>query len=101
MDDDTGRITPGALTGVSGRCCLRFNEAAATFFSYGGAVVENRDEAEEAKRSSQRGAAEFPGIVESWSPFENSSIKTGYGGRPAWRQSRQLRRDGKLDEDKA
>jgi hypothetical protein len=28
--------------------------------------------------------AEFPGIVERWSPFENSSIKTGYGGRLAW-----------------
>ena len=28
-----GRLTPGALTGVSGCCCLRYHEAAATFFS--------------------------------------------------------------------
>ena len=43
-----------------------------------------RDEAEEASGSLSGRAAEFPGIVESWSPFENSSIKTGYGGRLAW-----------------
>ena len=43
-----------------------------------------RDEAEEASGPLSGRAAEFPGIVESWSPFENSSIKTGYGGRLAW-----------------
>ena len=42
-----------------------------------------RDEAEEASGPLSGRAAEFPGIVESWSPFENSSIKTGYGGRLA------------------
>ena len=56
---------------------------AATFFSNGGAVVGKRDEAEEASGPLSGRAAEFPGIVESWSPFENSSIKMGYGGRLA------------------
>jgi hypothetical protein len=42
------------------------------------------DEAEEASGPLSGRAAEFPGIVESWSPFENSGIKTGYGGRLAW-----------------
>jgi len=45
--------------------------------------------------------AEFPGIMISWNRFQNSGIKTGYGGRLACGRSRQLRRNGKPDEDKA
>jgi hypothetical protein len=42
----------------------------------------------------------IPGHHECWNRFPNSGIKTGYGGRPVSRRSRQLRRDGKPDEDK-
>ena len=44
--------------------------------------MERRDAIEEAG-SSGRGTAEFPGITESWSLFESSGIKIGYGGRTA------------------
>jgi len=81
--DGTGQLTPGALTGVSGCCCLRNLRGGGYVLLRGGAVVGKRDEAEEASGSLSGRAAEFPGIVESWSPFENSSIKMGYGGRLA------------------
>jgi hypothetical protein len=63
--------------------------------------VEKRDEAEEAKRFFSAETAEFPGIVEGRILFWNSGIKTGSGGRLASPESCQLRRDGRLDEDKA
>jgi hypothetical protein len=53
------------------------------------------------KRFSQRGAAEFPGIVVMPSPFGGWSIKTEHGRRLVCRSSRQLGRDGMLDENKA
>jgi hypothetical protein len=81
--DGTGQLTPGALTGVSGGCCLRNLRGGGYVLLHGGAVVGKCDEAEEASGSLSGRAAEFPGIVEGWSLFENSSIKTGYGGRLA------------------
>ena len=65
-----------------------------------GAVVKRRDVAEEAKRSCAAGAAEFPGIVEtdSNSEFEHLN-RCVVGNSPS--DSRQLRRDGGLAEDKA
>jgi hypothetical protein len=63
--------------------------------------VGRRDEAEEEKRFSQRGTAEFPGIVVVLSPFGSFGIKTKNGRRLASRSSRQLGRDGMPDENKA
>ena len=76
--DGTGQFPPGALTGVlaaavfaigsptsrdPGLVGLRLRGGGYVLLHLG-AVVEKRDEAEEAKRFSQRGTAEFPGIVE-------------------------------------
>ena len=63
--------------------------------------MRRRDELEEAGGPFSGGMAEFPGIMISWNRFQNSGIKTGYGGRLACGRSRQLRRNGKPDEDKA
>jgi hypothetical protein len=99
-EDELGDFTPDALTGVFSRCCLRNSAGGGYNLLHDGAAVERRDATEEAG-SSGRGTAEFPGITESWSPFESSGIKTGYGGRLVSRETRQLRRDGEPDEDKA
>jgi len=64
------------LVGVTGR-------GGGYVLLHGGAVEGKCDEAEEASCPLSGRTAEFPGIVESWSPFKNSGIKTGYGGRLA------------------
>ena len=78
-----GDFTPGALTGVSGCCCLRDMRGGGYVLLHVGAVVERRDEAEEASGSLSGELRNSRASCECWSPFWISGIKTGYGGRLA------------------